>query len=300
MLGECADRIGRVHHVVEHALRRGRPDAGHQLQHPEAGDAVARVLDEAQQRQHVLDMGAVKEFQAAELHEGNIAAGEFDFERPAVMRGAEQHRLLLQRRAALAVLQDAFDDVAGLVGLVADADEMRPLGRIAVGPKVLGEPLGREIDHAIGGRKDRLRRAIIAIERDDLGGRTELIGKVENVADSRGAERIDRLRVVADDGEAAPTGLQRQQDRGLEAVGVLIFVDEDMIESAADVVGKGRVADGLRPIEQKIIVIEDVLPLLGLDIGREQVAQLGRPGGAPWKEVSSTSSSGSSALTQRE
>ena len=299
-IAERADGISRLRHVVEHALRRSRSDARHQLQHAEARDAIARVLDETQQRQHVLDVGGLQEFEAAELHEGNIAAGQFHFEGPTVMRGPEQDRLLLQRRTALAVLQDAFDDVAGLVGLVADADQMRAFGRIPVRPKILGEALGRQIDDAVGGREDRLRRTIIAIERDDLGGRTELTGEVEDVTDGRGAKRIDRLRVIPDDGEAASIGFQRQQDRRLEAVGVLIFVDEDMVEAAADIVGEARVAHSLRPVEQEIIVIEDVLPLLGLHIGREELAQLGRPGGAPGKEVFSTSSIASSAFTQRE
>ena len=54
-----------------------------------------------------------------------------------------------------------------------------------------------------------------------------------------------------------------------------------MVEAAANIVSKPRVAHSLRPIKQEVIVIEDVLPLLGLHIGREEVAQLGRPGGAP-------------------
>ena len=65
-----------------------------------------------------------------------------------------------------------------------------------------------------------------------------MIGEVEDVANGRGAERIDRLGVVADHGEAAAAGLQRQQDRGLQAVGVLVFVDQHVIEAAADVVGQ--------------------------------------------------------------
>ena len=97
------------------------PTPGQQLQQAEAGDAVARILDEAQQRQHVLDVGGVEEFQAAELHEGNVAPGQLDLQRAAVAGGAEQHRLLLQQRAALAVFQHALDDVARLVGLVAHA-----------------------------------------------------------------------------------------------------------------------------------------------------------------------------------
>jgi hypothetical protein len=117
--------------------------------------------------------------------------------------------------------------------LVADADKVRAFGRIPVCPKILGEALGRQIDDAVGGREDRLRRTIIAIQHNDLGRRTKLSREVENVTDSCGAKRIDRLRVVTDDGEAVSIGFQRQQDRRLKAVGVLIFVDEDMIEALA-------------------------------------------------------------------
>src|ERR1700730_10821072 len=99
------------------------------------------------------------------------------------MRGPEQDRLLLQRRTTLAVLQDAFDDVARLVGLVAYADQMRPFGQIPVGPKILGEALGGQIDDAVGSRENRLCRAIIAIERDDLSRRAELTGEIEDVTD---------------------------------------------------------------------------------------------------------------------
>ena len=54
------------------------------------------------------------------------------------------------------------------------------------------------------------------------------------------AERIDRLRVVADDGQAAAVGLERQQDRGLQAVGVLVFVDQHVIEARDDVAARSR------------------------------------------------------------
>ena len=143
-VGKRRERIGAVGHAVEHALRRRRPDAGQELQHAEAGDAVARVLDEAQQRQHVLDVRGVEELQPAELDERNVAAGQLDLERAAVVRGAEQHRLLLQRASRLAVLQHALDDVARLVGFVAHGDELRPLADVAVGPEVLGEALARQ------------------------------------------------------------------------------------------------------------------------------------------------------------
>src|ERR1700732_1974032 len=40
----------------------------------------------------------------------------------------------------------------------------------------------REIDDAVGGGKDRLRRAIVPVQRDDLSWRAELSGEVEDVA----------------------------------------------------------------------------------------------------------------------
>ena len=274
-------RVRALRHLVEHALRGGGPDARQQMQDAKTGDAVARILGKAQQRQHVLDMRGVEEFQPAELDEGDVAAGQLDFERAGMRGGAEQHRLVLEQRALLAIGQHLLDDVAGLVGLVVHGDELRLLRGGAVGPEVLGEALARKPDDAVGRRQHRLRRAVIAVERDHLRARREALRKIQDVAHGGGAERIDRLRVVADDGEPASIRLQRQQDRGLQAVGVLIFVDQHVIEAAADFVGDQRVAHHLRPVEQQVVVIEHVLGLLGLDVSRKQPLQFGGPACAP-------------------
>ena len=69
----------------------------------------------------------------------------------------------------------------------------------------------------------------------------------------------------------------------MQAVGVLIFVDQHMVEAVADVVCQRLVAHGLRPVQQQVVIIEYVLRLLGFDIGREQLLQFGSPSGAPWK-----------------
>ena len=79
-------------------------------------------------------MCRLEELQAAEFHEWDVALGEFDLERPRMMRGAEQHRLVLQKRAAFAVFKHAVDDVARLVGLIAHGNEARALGGVAVAP----------------------------------------------------------------------------------------------------------------------------------------------------------------------
>ncbi len=123
------------------------------------------------------------------------------------MRRAKQHRLLFEARAGFPVFQHAQGDVAGLIGLVAHADDSRKLRRLALGPKILGETLAGEFDHPIGRGQDRLRRAIVAFERDDVGGGAEGVGEIEDVADGRRAEGINRLGVVADNRETAPAGL---------------------------------------------------------------------------------------------
>jgi hypothetical protein len=151
----------------------------------------------------------------------------------------------------------------------------------SIGPEVLGEALFGEVDHAVGGGEDGLRRAIVAVQRDDVRRWREFPGEVEDVAHARSAERVDRLGIVTDHSKPVAPRLERQQDRCLQAVGVLIFVDQDMVEAAANVAGQGGIAHGLRPIQQEIVVIEHGLALLGFDIGREQPFELCRPARAP-------------------
>ena len=50
---------------------------------------------------------------------------------------------------------------------------------------------------------------------------------------------------------------------------------------AADILGNSRLGHHLRPVEQQVVVIEDVLRLLGFHIGSEEFAQLLFPAGAP-------------------
>jgi hypothetical protein len=116
-------------------------------------------------------------------------------------RCPEQDRLLFQESSVLAVLKHALNDEPGLIGIVAHADELRPGTESAICPEVLGETLGCQTDHAIGRAQDCLRRAVVPIERDDIGRRAELVRKVEDVAYRRGAKGVDRLCVVADYGE---------------------------------------------------------------------------------------------------
>ena len=79
-------------------------------------------------------MRGVKKLQAAELHERDVATGEFDLQRPAVRGGAEEHCLLFEESTFLAVFENALDDVARLVCLVSYGDQARFCGRRALRP----------------------------------------------------------------------------------------------------------------------------------------------------------------------
>jgi hypothetical protein len=45
-------------------------------------------------------------------------------------------------------------------------------------------------------------------------------------AHRRGAKRIDRLGIVADDRQSLAIGFERNKDRSLQAVGVLVLIDQ--------------------------------------------------------------------------
>ncbi len=117
--------------------------------------------------------------------------------------------------------------------------------------------------------------------------RIERAGKIEDVAHRRGAEGIDCLRIIADHGQTASTRSQRQHDLALQRVGVLIFIDQQMIEAPGDLGSDRRLGQHLGEIEQEIVVIEHVLALLHLHVRSEERAQrilVRRDPGKPFAE----------------
>src|SRR5262249_11738093 len=148
----------------------------------------------------------------------------------------------------------SVDDVKSLIRLVAHADEPWLSTSRAVGPEIFGEALTGQTDYGICRPQDGLRRAIVLVECNNLGRGTKLTGEVENVAHRRGAKRINCLCIVPYDRQPAAGRLQRQQDRSLQLVRVLILVDEDVVETVPDIVGERGITDHLGPIEQEIIV----------------------------------------------
>ena len=242
---------------------------------------MAWVLRPAQQRQQVLDVRGFEELQAAELEVGDVASHQFQLERGAVVRGAEQHGLTFQRDALFALREHLVGHPGGLLGVVEQADQRRALAGASFAPQRLRKALGRLGDQCVAGLQNRLGRAVVALQRQHRSGRVEGLGEIEDVAHFGGAEGVDRLGVVADHTQATAVGFQCQQDAGLQAVGVLVLVDEHMAETRAELRRQRLILQHLPPGQQQIVVVEHALALLLRRVGAEQRLQLGLPLSAP-------------------
>ena len=94
----------------------------------------------------------------------------------------------------------------------------------------------------VGGGEDRLGRAVVLLEEDRrrLG---EILLEILDVADGRPAEGVDRLVGVPHDRQAGADGVlpragEQADERVLRVVGVLVFVDEDVLEAPPVVLGE--------------------------------------------------------------
>ena len=137
--------------------------------------------------------------------------------------------------------------------------------------------LGLGFEDAVGEGEDLRGRAVVGLDAvDDGAGMT--LGERHDVFEIGATPRVDALRVVAD-GHHAVVGGELVHDLGLERVGVLILVHEDVAETVGEVLGDlGGVGEELEPEFEQVVVVHDVLLALLLGIGggegREAVGDL--------------------------
>ena len=86
--------------------------------------------------------------------------------------------------------------------------------------------------------EDLGRRAVVGLEPDDPRARVAL-GEADQVVARGAGERVDRLVLVADDRQVLAAAEPRVEERGLERVGVLVFVDREPAVAVADL-GRDR------------------------------------------------------------
>src|SRR3990170_1011715 len=160
-----------------------------------------------------------------------------------------------------------------------------PRGGVARGggggvrPQLFAIPRRALAHQRIGGVEHRLRRSVVLLQPYHRGAVLALEG--EDVLHRRRAERVDRLRVVADHRQPLARRAQRLQDLGLDEVRVLVLVHQDVGEARADLPGERGVLHHRVPVEEQVVVVERLARELALDVGGEEPVQCGLPFGGP-------------------
>ncbi len=177
-----------------------------QAQQPVPGEVVGGIGQDPGGREVVLDVRGVGEPQPAEFDVRDLAGVELDFQEVAVMRGADQHRLIPQRRAVLMRVQHPGADLPRLGGLVVAADQQRRHPGAAVAGQRQLQARHRRSDE-VRQVKDALPGPVVAVQADDVQSRV-VGGELPQVRRVSATEPIDGLRVVAHAGQLLPVGLQ--------------------------------------------------------------------------------------------
>ena len=247
------------------------------------GDQVGGVDQQAEVGDRVLDLGPLVELGAADHLVGQLEADQRVLEHPAHRVGPVEDRDVLAPHALL--LAEALDlarHPARLLVLVAQLGEPHRLTAGDLGPEPLRPPLAVALDHRVGGREDRLGRAVVLLELDHLR-LGEVALEVEDVADVGVAEAVDRLVLVADDHQVAVLGGEQLQQAVLGVVGVLVLVDEDVAEGAAPALARLlEVLQQLDRADQQVVEVERVglqhALLVALDRPRRRLPRRRCPG----------------------
>lgn len=221
-LGALADAA--LGHVEDAAQRHG----------------VLGVGEDAQVGEDVADLAALVEADTADDLVGQADPDEDLFEDTGLGVGAVEDRDVAGPGVAgvgepVDLLGDILRLVVLLVGDVAGDD-----GALAgLRPQVLGAAAGVALDDGVGGVEDVLGGAVVLLQQDGAGLRVVLL-ELEDVADRRAAEGVDRLVGVADHAEfgGLVAGADELADQGvLGVVGVLVLVDQDVPEAPPVVLG---------------------------------------------------------------
>jgi hypothetical protein len=198
---------------------------------PPRGDVVVRVDQQPGVGQDVLDLLALVEAHPSDHAVGQADADEDVLEHAGLGVRAVEDGDVVEARTLRAQLLGLLGDEGGLVVLVAGAVAHDGLAEAAIGPQFRTARHRSHRDDRVGGIEDRLRRAVVAVQDDDLG--VGVVGlEVQDVLDRGAAEAVDALLGVADDHDVAVGTGEELDEVVLGPVGVLVLVDHQVAEAA--------------------------------------------------------------------
>ena len=174
-------------------------------------------------------------------------------------------------------------DLACLGRLVMTADKHRGLAAGPIGGQRELQAVGLRPDH-VGQPQHGGLGAVVPGQPDHAEARVG-IGEGTQMRRVRAAEPVNRLGVIADAGQAAPVGREQPHDVGLHRVDVLVLVDEDRVEEAAQDRPGGRIRQRRLPQQQQVVEVNEPVAALVRHVVTEEPGQLGGEIGAPGKRA---------------
>ena len=173
--------------ILQPGERRVADPAARPVRDPRQRDRVVRVVDHLEVRDQVLHLGALVEARAADHLVRDPLADEHVLEHAALRVRPVEDRDLAAGVALLDEHRDLGGDVARLGVLVLDLDDAHRLAVAELRPEVLLLALAVVADDAVRGLEDRVRRAVVLLERDRARA-GEVALELEHVADVGAAE----------------------------------------------------------------------------------------------------------------
>jgi|GEM_PF-1450627 len=269
------ERLAALAGSIAHLFQGLLADAARRhVHHPLEGRVVVAEAGEVEVGEHVLDLGALEEAQAAVDAVGQLLVDQRLFQHPRLGVGAVEDRGVGQRLAGLAPGVDALGDEARLVLLVEGGIDLDGLAVRAVGPQVLAQALLVVRDDRVGGLENGGGGTIVLLQPHHMGLR-EIALEMADVLHLRPAPAVDRLVVVAHREDVPGAARQQAQPAVLQFVGVLELVHQQMGEALAVMVEQGGVvAHRFQRTQQQLGEVDQPALAAELVIGVVQFQQL--------------------------
>ena len=209
-------------------------------------------------RRRVANLRALVEARPADDLVRHVLAHEHVLQHTRLRVHPIEDRDLARRVAVRDERRDLRRDEPRLRVLVLDLDRAHGISLAEVGEEPLRLALGVLLDQLVRGAQDRVRRAVVLLERDDLRP-GEVLLELEDVADVRGPEAVDRLILVPDGADVPVLAAQELQESVLRVVRVLVLVDEDVAERLAPALERlGEALEDLHGEHEHVVEVDGV------------------------------------------
>ena len=217
------------------------------------GRVVVGIDQKAQPGAQVADLGPVEEALAARDLVGQVGFAQRLLEQPCLVVGAVQHGEVPQLRTHTAPQRfDARHHAIGLVRFGVAAEQRHRVAVAELAPELFLEQLRVVRDHRVGRAQDAAGGSVVLLERDHL--QLRVVGRQAlQVLDRGAAPAVDALVVVSHGREQPALAGEQLEQLVLQAVGVLVFVDQ-------------HIAQHVLPVRAHLFVARDQLDRQGDEI----------------------------------